>query len=59
MPADVISGHYALWKKGFKHGNISFDNLRLDPIFGAGVLNDFDFVNGTGRKVRGLRFHRS
>lgn len=41
-------GHYALWKGGIEHGDISFLNLMWDPVLRVGVLNDFDLVRIDG-----------
>jgi serine/threonine protein kinase len=53
--AHIISGHYALWKKGIEHGDISLENLMLHPNLDVGVLNDFDLVYITGWPARGGR----
>jgi len=54
-PAYLILGHYALWTRGIEHGDISLDNLMLNPILDVGVLNDFDLVYITGWTARGGR----
>ena len=48
-------GHFALWKGGIEHGDISFLNLMWDPVLGVGVLNDFDLVRIEGVESRGTR----
>jgi hypothetical protein len=42
--AQLLSGHYALWKGGIKHGDIGTWNLIWNPVTRAGVLVDFDLA---------------
>ncbi|KAF8982466.1 hypothetical protein BDQ17DRAFT_1226447, partial [Cyathus striatus] len=37
-------GHYALWKNGFEHGDISIWNLMWDATNKCGTLNDWDLA---------------
>ena len=48
-------GHFALWKGGIEHGDISFLNLMWDPVLEVGVLNDFDLVRIEGVESRDTR----
>ena len=52
----VRSGHYALWKGGIKHGDISLRNLMWDPFLKVGFLNDFDLTNISGEDSKGGRW---
>jgi len=51
----VSSGHYALWKEGIEHGDISLRNLMWDPFLKVGILNDFDLINIFGEDSKGGR----
>ncbi|KAF9001490.1 hypothetical protein BDQ17DRAFT_1281313 [Cyathus striatus] len=49
---DCFKCHYALWKTGVEHGDISIWNLMWDKMNKCGILNDWDlaFVRGGIRK---------
>ena len=56
MLTHVRSGHYALWKGGIEHGDISLRNLMWDPSLKVGFLNDFDLTNLSGEHPKGGRW---
>lgn len=52
---DCFECHYALWKGGIEHGDISLRNLMWNPSLKVGVLNDFDLTNIPGEDSKAGR----
>ncbi|KAF8991496.1 hypothetical protein BDQ17DRAFT_1463752 [Cyathus striatus] len=50
---DCFECHYALWKNGIEHGDISVWNLMWDNTNMCGVLNDWDLAHIQGSIGRG------
>ncbi|KAF8068922.1 hypothetical protein FPV67DRAFT_1668972 [Lyophyllum atratum] len=45
--------HRVLWVNGIRHGDISLDNLMVNPRTQMGVLNDFDLAVLGGHRESG------
>ena len=48
--SNKYTGHWCLWKKGIRHGDISLGNLMWDDRRKVGVLNDFDLARFADQK---------